>query len=41
MGVAGEIAAPPAKGPGTFAALLIDAIASLDAGALLERAKIR
>jgi hydroxyethylthiazole kinase len=41
MGVAGEIAAKPAKGPGTFAALLIDAIASVDADALRQRAKIR
>lgn len=36
MGVAGEIAAEKAEGPGTFAAAIIDALFALD-GAVLER----
>ena len=39
FGVAGEIAAAQAKGPGGFAVAIIDAVANLDAKTLLERAK--
>lgn len=41
IGVAGEIAASTANGPGTFAVEIIDALYALDAETLLERAKIR
>ena len=40
-GVAGEIAASSAKGPGSFAVEIIDALYALDVETLLERAKIR
>ena len=41
MGVAGEIAAERAAGPGSFAVALLDAIASLDGGAIEQRARIQ
>jgi len=41
MGVAGEIAAERAAGPGSFAVALLDAIASLDGGAIEKRARIQ
>lgn len=40
MGVAGEIAAERANGPGSFAVALIDTIATLDAGTIGKRARI-
>lgn len=40
LGVAGEIAAAQAKGPGSFAVAIIDAVANLDGEILLERAKV-
>lgn len=40
MGVAGEIAAERASGPGSFAVALLDAIAALDGGAIEQRARI-
>jgi hydroxyethylthiazole kinase len=40
MGVAGEIAAERAGGPGSFAVALIDTLATLDAGEIQKRAKI-
>jgi hydroxyethylthiazole kinase len=39
MGVAGEIAAERANGPGSFAPALLDAIATLDAAAIQSRAR--
>lgn len=41
VGVAGEIAAASASGPGSFAVEIVDALYALDAENLLERAKIR
>lgn len=40
MGIAGEIAAPQADGPGTFHAHLLDAIAALDAEAIETGQKV-
>ncbi|HEX5509491.1 MAG TPA: hydroxyethylthiazole kinase [Pseudolabrys sp.] len=40
LGVAGEIAAEQAKGPGSFAAAILDALFNLDSKALIERAKV-
>lgn len=40
MGVAGEIAATQAKGPGSFAVSLIDALAALDAASIETKARI-
>jgi hydroxyethylthiazole kinase len=40
VGVAGEMAAANAQGPGTFAAQILDALYGLDEAALVERAKI-
>ncbi len=40
LGVAGEIAAGQSRGPGTFAAALIDALFNLDADMLRQRAKV-
>jgi len=40
LGIAGEIAATRSAGPGTFAAAILDAVHSLDRGALLEHAKV-
>ena len=40
VGVAGEIAAEKAAGPGSFAVAIIDALNSLDAAALRERARV-
>lgn len=40
-GVAGEIAAASAHGPGSFAVEIVDALYALDAETLTERAKIR
>jgi len=40
MGVAGEVAAERAGGPGSFAVALIDTIASLDPDAIRKRAKV-
>ena len=40
MGIAGEVAAERAKGPGSFVPALIDAIAALDAETVVRRAKI-
>lgn len=39
MGVAGEVAAEGARGPGSFAAELLDALHALDEPVLLERAR--
>jgi hydroxyethylthiazole kinase len=41
MGVAGEIAAARARGPGSFAVELLDALHRLDEATLLERARLR
>jgi hydroxyethylthiazole kinase len=41
LGVAGEIAAARADGPGSFAAAILDAVYALDHGMLIERAKVR
>jgi hydroxyethylthiazole kinase len=40
MGIAGEIAAPKAGGPGTFRSHLLDAVASLDEAAIARGAKV-
>jgi hydroxyethylthiazole kinase len=40
LGVAGEIAAEHAKGPGSFAAAILDALYALDAPTLISRARI-
>ena len=40
LGVAGEIAAGEAKGPGSFAAAIIDALYNLDGPTLMTRAKV-
>ena len=40
LGVAGEVAAERAKGPGTFAANILDAISALDESTLVARARI-
>ncbi|HEU4660997.1 MAG TPA: hydroxyethylthiazole kinase [Pseudolabrys sp.] len=40
LGVAGEVAAGNAKGPGSFAAEILDAIFSLDGKAITQRAKV-
>lgn len=40
MGLAGEIAAQRARGPGTFAAEILDALFALDRNALLADAKV-
>lgn len=41
LGIAGEIAAEKATGPGSFPALLLDALASLDASTIEWRAKLK
>jgi hydroxyethylthiazole kinase len=40
IGVAGEVAAARAQGPGTFAAGILDALHGLDQAAIVERAKV-
>lgn len=40
VGVAGEVAAEKSRGPGSFAAAIIDALYSLDGPTLTERAKV-
>jgi hydroxyethylthiazole kinase len=40
IGIAGEVAAEKASGPGTFAAAIIDALYNLDGSALIARAKV-
>jgi len=40
LGVAGEVAAATANGPGTFAAEILDAVYDLDRDTLIERAKV-
>jgi hydroxyethylthiazole kinase len=40
LGVAGEVAAGKAQGPGTFAANILDALYTLDAATLTARAKV-
>jgi hydroxyethylthiazole kinase len=40
LGVAGELAAAKASGPGTFATAIIDALYNLDAATLVSRAKV-
>ncbi len=40
LGIAGEIAAEKARGPGSFAVELIDALAALDTAAINARAKL-
>jgi hydroxyethylthiazole kinase len=40
LGVAGEIAAGQAAGPGSFAVAILDSIHNLDRGALVERARV-
>jgi hydroxyethylthiazole kinase len=39
IGVAGEIAAPRAQGPGTFAVGIVDALYGLEKAAIIERAR--
>lgn len=40
MGIAGELAASRAQGPGSFAVALIDALASIDAATIEEKARL-
>ena len=40
FGIAGELARQQAKGPGSFAVALIDALANLDTSTILDRARI-
>jgi hydroxyethylthiazole kinase len=40
IGVAGEVAADRATGPGSFAVAILDALANLDAATLARRAKV-
>jgi hydroxyethylthiazole kinase len=40
LNVAGELAAQSAKGPGSFVPALLDALAALDAGQVVERARL-
>ena len=40
LGIAGELARQQSKGPGSFAVVLIDALAGLDRPAIVERARI-
>ena len=40
VNIAGEIAAERAKGPGSFAVAILDALASLDGPTLMKRAKV-
>jgi hydroxyethylthiazole kinase len=40
LGVAGEKAAQNAKGPGSFAVAIIDALADLDGKTIVERARV-
>jgi hydroxyethylthiazole kinase len=40
MGLAGELAAPKASGPGTFRSHLLDAVAALDEAIVIERQKV-
>jgi hydroxyethylthiazole kinase len=40
MGLAGEIAAPQASGPGTFRSYLLDAVANLNAEVFEHRQKV-
>ena len=40
MGVAGEMAAPKASGPGTFRSLLLDAVAALNEEGIEQRQKV-
>jgi hydroxyethylthiazole kinase len=41
FGIAGELAAEHSAGPGTFRANLIDAVAALDEGTILARARVQ
>lgn len=41
IGVAGEVAAARARGPGSFAAEILDAVYALDRARLMSRAKVR
>jgi hydroxyethylthiazole kinase len=41
IGVAGEVAAARARGPGSFAAEILDAVYALDRATLMSRAKVR
>ena len=40
IGVAGEVAAARARGPGSFAAEILDAVYALDRATLMSRAKV-
>jgi hydroxyethylthiazole kinase len=40
LGVAGEVAAPDARGPGSFAGAIIDALYDLDAATLRARTRV-
>ena len=40
IGVAGELAAAKAQGPGSFAVAIIDALYNLDGPTLIARAKV-
>jgi hydroxyethylthiazole kinase len=40
MGVAGEMAAPKASGPGTFRSLLLDAVTALNEEVIEQRQKV-
>jgi hydroxyethylthiazole kinase len=40
MGLAGELAAPKAGGPGTFRSHLLDAVAALDEATMIEKQKV-
>jgi hydroxyethylthiazole kinase len=41
LGVAGEVAAAAARGPGTLATAIVDAVYDLDHATLIERARVR
>jgi hydroxyethylthiazole kinase len=40
IGIAGEVAAERAHGPGTFAARILDALHALDQTTIVERARV-
>jgi hydroxyethylthiazole kinase len=40
IGIAGEVAAARARGPGSFASEIIDAVYALDRATLMSRARV-
>jgi hydroxyethylthiazole kinase len=40
MGIAGEVAAEGARGPGSFAVAVLDALHELDAATIAQRARV-